>query len=157
GSSNWVLVAPSPGGMNIAATLGDPLQLKINEWMAAPGAGKDDWFEVFNPNAQPVNLSGLWLSDDLANRQKYRIPDRSFIGTGPEAYLRFWAANGADADFTGFSLNQQVEAVAISTTNGTLIHGVSYGPQATGVSEGLLPDGTSNRAFFISTPTPATA
>lgn len=157
GSTNWVLTVPTFGSANLVASLGDPLQLKINEWMAAPGSANDDWFEVFNPNAQPVSLGGLWLSDDLANRQKYRIPDRSFIGAGPEGFLRFWAANGADADFTGFSLNQQAEAVAISTANGTLIHGISYGPQATGVSEGLLPDGTSNRVFFISTPTPGKA
>jgi len=157
GSSNWVLTLPTFGAANITASLGDPLQLKINEWMASPGSGNDDWFEVFNPNAQPVNLSGLWLSDDLADRQKYRIPDRSFIGAGSEAYLRFWAANGADADFTGFSLNQQTEAVAISTTNGTLIHGVSYGPQANGISEGSLPDGSASRVFFISTPTPGNA
>jgi len=154
GSTNWVLSLPTFGSANIGATLGDPLQLKINEWMAAPGSGNDDWFEVFNPNAQPVNLSGLWLTDDLANRQKYQIPALSFIGAGPEGFLRFWAANGADADFTGFSLNQQAEAVAISTANGTLIHGISYGPQVNGISEGLLPDGAAARVFFIATPTP---
>src|SRR5262249_6202217 len=43
GSTNWVLTVPRLGLANLAAALGDPLQLKINEWMAAPSSG-DDWF-----------------------------------------------------------------------------------------------------------------
>ena len=38
-----------------------------------------------------------------------------------------------------------------------LINGVSFNGQSTGVSEGLLPDGTSNRVFFPLTATPGNA
>ncbi len=153
GSTNWVLNLPTFGSGNIAATLGDPAQLKINEWMAAPASG-NDWFEVFNPNAQPVSLSQLWLSDDLAARQKYQIPALSFIGTGPEGYFRFWAANGADPDFTGFSLRNAGEALAISTANGPLINGLTFGAQSTGISQGRLPDGAVTILSFPTTSTP---
>jgi hypothetical protein len=153
GGTNWVLTTPTLGGANLAAALGDPLQLKVNEWMAAPASG-DDWFEIYNPNAQPVNLSRLWLSDDLATRQKYQIPPLSFLGTGPGGFLRFWAANGADADFTGFNLRAQGEAVVISQTNGTLINGINFSNQVNGVSEGRLPDGNATIVLFPTTATP---
>jgi hypothetical protein len=153
GSANWTLAIPSLGGANLAASLGDPSQLKINEWMAAPASG-DDWFELFNPNAQPVNLSGLHLSDNLGNRTKYQIPALSFIASGPSGFQRFFAENGADADFTGFSLAAGGEALAVSTANGTLIHGLSFGAQTEGVSQGSLPDGAANVVSFTATPTP---
>lgn len=153
GSTNWVLNLPTMGLANIAASLGNPLLLKVNEWMAAPLSG-DDWMELYNPNAQPVNLSGLWLSDSVTT-PKYQIPVRSYIGTGPEGFQRFWAANGTDADFTSFSLNAGAEAVALFNTNGAFLHGFSWNfPQLAGVSEGLLPDGSANRVFFTTTATP---
>src|SRR6185503_9668296 len=49
GGSNWVLNVPSQGSANIAAALGNPYTLKINEWMAAPLSGSD-WFEIYNPS-----------------------------------------------------------------------------------------------------------
>src|SRR5205823_2168274 len=73
GSTNWVLALPSAGAPNSPAPLGDRSKLKINEWMATPVSG-DDWFEVYNPDTQPIALGGLWLSDDLSDRQKSHIP-----------------------------------------------------------------------------------
>jgi hypothetical protein len=155
GGTNWVLTLPTFGAANIAAALGDPLQLKINEWMAAPAGNDEDWFEIYNPNVQPVSLSQMWVSDSVTT-PKYRIPERSFIGAA--GYLRLWAANGADADFTGFSLNAGSEAVALFTAGGVFLHGFSWNvPQQNGISEGLLPDGSANRVYFITTPTPGNA
>ena len=156
GSTNWVLNLPTFGSANLSASLGDPLQLKVNEWMASPASG-NDWIEIYNPNAQPVELSGLWLSDTLATPRKYQIPARSFIGSGPEGFLRFWCANGTDADFTGFSLNATSEDAVISTAAGTVISGVHFVSQIPGISEGRLPDGTGTIVRFITTATPGNA
>ncbi len=153
GSTNWVLTVPTFGGANIAAALGNPASLMINEWMASPDSG-DDWFELYNPNPQPVELSGLWLSDSLANTKKYSIPARSFIGAGPLGFLRFWAANGADGDYTGFNLSGSGEDLAVSTSAGTVINGLHFSTQPTGISEGRLPDGTTNLVRFLTTSTP---
>src|SRR5207244_5711295 len=49
------------------------------------------------------------------------------------------------------------EAVGISFPDGTLIDGYAFGPQALGVSEGRLPDGSANIVQFPTTPTPADA
>src|SRR6185436_6540389 len=156
GGSNWVLTLPTLGLANIAANLGDQQALKINEWMAAPASG-EDWFEIYNPNPQPVDLSFLWLSDELAVRQKYQIPALSFMAAGPYGYQRFEADNPSTyqgADHANFKLAAGGEALAISTSAGALIDGISFSNQITGVSEGRLPDGTANIVAFPTTPTP---
>ena len=61
----WRLLSvPTPGQANAAeAALGAASGLRINEWMANPLTG-DDWFELYNTNALPVDMSGLYLTDD---------------------------------------------------------------------------------------------
>ncbi len=64
GSSNWRLTVPSIGSGNLPASLGDPTRLSINEYMALPASG-DDWFEVYNPNEQPVAIGGMFFTDNF--------------------------------------------------------------------------------------------
>ncbi len=156
GSSNWVLNIPSQGSVNIVAPLGNRAQLKINEWMAAPSSGSD-WFELYNPSAQPVELSGLYLTDDLNNRLKYSpLPARSFIAAGLDGFVKFIADNdlAAGADHVPFALSKSGDDVGLSDAFGTLIDAYRFGPQVTGVSQGRLPDGTTNVVSFFETPTP---
>ncbi len=160
GSANWTLTTPTPNAANNAVpTFGDPAQLKVNEWLANPAAGDDDWFELYNPTPLPVALGGLHLTDDLNNRTKHRIAALSFIGTDTNAFLRIHADGntGAGADHVAFSLRADREDVGISTTNGTLINGVSYTNQITGVSEGRFPDGASTIVAFPGTVSPGRA
>jgi hypothetical protein len=154
-STNWLLALPTPGGTNIAAALGNPLLLKVNEWMANPASG-EDWFEIYNPNAQPVALGGLHLTDNLVNRTNSRIPQLSFIASGLQGFQRFEADNnpGAGADHVNFRLAAGGEYIGIATANGTLIDWVRFEAQALGVSQGRLPDGAANTNSFPSTPSP---
>jgi hypothetical protein len=160
GSGNWVLCVESIGSGNSAVVLGNAANLKVNEWLANPSSGKDDWFEIYNPNAQPVALGGLYLSDSLgspATRRKHLIPPLSFIGVGGWAYQRFVADNNTlnNPDHVSFKLDGTVgEEVGISTANGTLIDGIGFGPQAEDVSEGRLPDGTATIVRFPGTDSP---
>ena len=80
GGSNWVLTLPTIGIPNIAASLGKPELIKINEWMADPASG-DDWFEIYNPSSQPVALGGLHVTS-LPSRAIKRLNDASAIHTG---------------------------------------------------------------------------
>jgi hypothetical protein len=57
----------------------------------------------------------------------------------------------------GFRLSGGGESVGISTTAGALIDGVTFGSQASGVSQGRLPDGQATIVSFPSTPTPGDA
>ena len=34
----------------------------------------DDWIEIHNPSAQPVDIGGMYLTDRLSNPTKWRIP-----------------------------------------------------------------------------------
>ncbi len=156
GGSNWVLSIPSQGSANIASALGNRALLKINEWMAAPASGAD-WFELYNPNAQPVDLSGLYLTDDLNNRLKFPpIPARSYIAAGLDGFIKFIADNdaAAGADHVPFALGRNGDDIGLSDAFGTVVDAYRFGPQATGVSQGRLPDGTTNIVSFIETPTP---
>src|SRR5262249_1059909 len=81
-SGNWRLISnPTPGAVNAApAVLGQVTSLRFNEWLTA-AISSDDWFELYNTNAQPVDLSGLYLTDDpsLAELTKFTIAPLSFI------------------------------------------------------------------------------
>ena len=160
GSSNWVLCLETIGGNNVAVSaLGVAANLRINEWMAEPDGG-DDWFEVYNPNPQPVALGGLHLSDSLssaATRMKHKIAALSFIGTGAYGFQRFEADNNpaAGPEHVAFRLDGEIgESLGISTDTGTLIDGVSFGPQTLGVAEGRLPDGAVFTTAFPGTASP---
>jgi hypothetical protein len=160
GDTNWVLGQVTLGSGNIAVpALGDAGNLKVNEWLADPVPGEDDWFEIFNPNAQPVAIGGLYLSDSLTTRTVHRIAPLSFIGVDAYAYQQFVADNntGAGADHVGFRLSGGGESIGISTIAGALIDGVTFGSQASGVSQGRLPDGQATIVSFPSTATPGDA
>ena len=157
GSGAWSLNAPTPNAANVAITsLGNAGDLKVNEWLADPSPGNDDWFEVYNPGSLPVAVGGLRLSDDLVNRTKHTIPALSFIGYGTNAFQRFVADGnvGAGADHVSFSLRANGEALAISTAAGALINGVAFAAQQLDVSEGRFPDGSTNIVRFGGTASP---
>ena len=156
GSGQWTLNLPTPGSANIAASLGNATRLRVNEWMASPSSG-DDWFELYNPEAQPVAIGGYYLTDDPNLRTQYRIPPLSFVGGGPNGFLQFRADGNTTkgATHTNFKLNGTVgEAIAIFSPAEALIDVIQFGPQAQGVSEGRFPDGSTNITTFPGTDTP---
>jgi hypothetical protein len=155
GTTNWVLNIPTLGGANIGATLGNPLFLKVNEWMADPSSG-DDYFEIYNPNAQPVDISRFYLTDQLGTRTKHQLPALSFIGVGTEAFQQFVADGNvaSGADHVNFSLRALGEDLGITTSGSVPVDDISFGPQATGVSQGRLPDGSATIVTFSTTASP---
>ncbi|MEW6156460.1 MAG: lamin tail domain-containing protein [Verrucomicrobiota bacterium] len=151
----WTLNLPTPGAENLEATLGSTANIRFNEWMANPTSG-DDWFELFNPELQPVELSGLFLTDDLNRKLQHEIPPLSFIGVGPNAYLKFIADGNVNkgADHVRFKLSAEGESLGLHHASGYAIDAVSFGQQFANASQGRLPDGTPNIVIFTATPTP---
>jgi len=157
---NWRLMAgPSPGADNGApAQLGPITALRINEWMAAEG-DDSDWFELYNTASLPVELSGLFLTDDpsIAGRVKSPVADLSFIGA------RDWVCFVADGNPSAgpchvhFSLDRLGETIRVYGPDLTLVDSVDFGLQTRGVSEGRLPDGSERFASFPGTPSPGTS
>jgi len=159
----WRLLATAtPGAVNSApAALGTNAVLRFNEWMANPVSGLPDWFELFNPTNLPIELSGLYLTDDpsTAGQRQFRVAPLSFIG--PAGFVQWIADGDADQgrDHVNFSLDAGAESLWLfrspNGTNFTLIDAVAFDAQALDVSEGRLPDGQANIVSFLGSPTPA--
>jgi hypothetical protein len=115
-----------------------------------------DWFEVFNGDAAPVSLGGLWFTDDLGNPAKSPVRPLSFIGTGRNAFVQFLADNdvSAGAHHVDFRLGRGGSPLGLFAPSGLQLDALSFGPQATGVSEGRLPDGGASFAKFPGSATP---
>jgi hypothetical protein len=115
--------------------------LRLNEWF--DGAGETDWFEIFNTDAAPVDLSGVFLTDDPSERglSRFAIPPLNFVAPG--GWVRFWC-DGAipfGGNQVSFSLDAAGESLRISAPNLASIDAVSFGAQSAGQSQGRIPDG----------------
>jgi hypothetical protein len=155
GSGSWNLNIPTPAALNLAAGLGSVASVVVNEWMADP-VSSSDWFELYNSGPQPVALGGLFLTDDFTKKTLSPIPPLSFIGIGANAFLEFLADSNPTAgpDHVNFKLSKSGEAIGLFSPAGTLITGVTFGAQLTGVSQGLFPDGSTNLTSFTTTASP---
>ncbi len=159
GSGAWMLTLPSINGANMVAALGSAAEVRVNEWMASPKSGAD-WFELFNPQNQPVAIGGLYLTDNPGNRTKHPIAPLSFIGTVTNGYLKFVAdGNTAQgANHVNFSLSAGGESISLFPSGSAPVYDqISFGAQRSGVSEGRLPDGAAAIIAFTSSSSPGEA
>ncbi|MGB0388647.1 MAG: lamin tail domain-containing protein [Ardenticatenaceae bacterium] len=140
-----------------------PPTLLINEFMAKndtiledPDEADDfpDWFELYNPGDEAVDLMGLYLTDDLTNPTQHKITQTLTIPAG--GFMLFYADEdlGQGPTHVDFKLKTSGESLAIYGADGTtLINHYTFGQQSADVSEGRCPDG-SNRWARFSSPTP---
>jgi spore coat protein CotH len=167
GSSSWNYLTPTPGLTNELSEVvtpgeanhigGIPDGLFINELMAdnqitiaGPDETYPDWIELYNAGNETIDLSGMYLTDNLANPTKWRFPNDTSIG--PKGYLLIWADNSSDrsSSHTSFALNANGEEVGLFASDGeTLIDSVVFVKQIGDVSYGRLPDGSSNWDYLI--------
>ena len=133
---------------------GEPLGLRINEWMASRRNGPD-WLELFNPEPRPVALSGLTMSDRLVQQRSLDpFPPLTFLEGNGYWQLVADAGLAKRADQLGFKLRRSGETIVLATSNGVLIDAVEFGQQQRDVSEGRYPDGAVQIVSFNGTPTP---
>ena len=148
-SGSWQLTVPTPGRANVAAPLGSPANLVINEWLANSAPGTDDWLELYNPDAiYPVSLMGLYLT---TSNSLFQITSLSFIA--PRSHARLWADQKTGAGHLDFKLPAAGGVIVLMDNNAAEIDRVDYDVQQEGISQGLLPDGVQNVVSFQS-PTP---
>jgi hypothetical protein len=145
----------------------------INEWMADNASSSEglgfpdpldgrfqDWFELFNPNTNAVNLAGFYLTDNLSQQTKWRIPTTAAALIAPRGFLLVWAdnepeQNGMNGDLhAGFQLNADGEEIGLFSPGGVAQHTVVFGPQIQNVSAGLYPDGVTNTFHSMTNWTP---
>src|SRR4030095_15770013 len=140
------------------AVLGAVTNLRINEWAAALPGG--DWFELYNLDANPVALSGLYLTDDPGEvgRTKYQIAPLSFLGGS--ASESAWVQLLADGvtllgrNHVNFQLDGGAEYLRLSNNDAsvTAIDAVSFGLQVVSATQGRIVDGQSVQVGLIRAP-----
>jgi len=150
------------------------LAVLINEWMAdnaGPSGLKDpvdglfqDWFELFNPNTNAVNLAGFYLTDNLSQPSKWKVPLGTVIAPG--GFLLVWADNEPEQNaayvtnghlHAGFQLSSGGEALGLFSPGLVAQHAVAFGAQFQNVSQGFYPDGMTNTSCSMTNWTPRTA
>jgi hypothetical protein len=151
------MFAFTPGATNSAAS--PPLEVFINEWMADntrtladPADGDfEDWFEIYNPGTNTVDLGGYYLTDNLTNKFQFLVPNNGHYQIASGSFLLVWADNETGQNntnrsdlHTSFALSKSGEAIGIFAADGTQIDAVTFGAQTNDVSEGRFQDGSVN-------------
>ena len=152
GTGGFALNDPTPNATNnLKAPLGQPTNLRINEWMAETSS--DDWFEIYNPDPLPVQIGNLFLSDTPSLPILTKIPALSFIGA--KGFADFIADGSKQGtNHVDFRLSAGGDDLVLTAANGvTAITVTSFGPQQPDVSQGRLPDGAAPIVSFPQTPT----
>lgn len=147
----------------------DPLPpLKINEFMAsnktccpdAENGDFDDWVEIYNSGTEPVDIGGLYISENKDNPFKYQIPttDPSKTTIQPGGYLLLWADGQIEQGVLHCDIKLSVngEDIGLYFTDGRKIDEYTFGIQNPDVSTGRLPNGADTWTTF-SQPSPGAA
>jgi hypothetical protein len=149
--------------------------LGINEFLASNASASPeiadfsdfpDWVELYNSGTNAIDLGGYYLSDNLDEPFRWRIPNNTTIPVG--GHLLVWA-DGYDSypgldltrpfwtpnrDFTtryyhsSFKLSREGEEIGLFSPSGSPIDTVIFGEQATDISYGRYPDGAQNWGYF---------
>ncbi|HVK58386.1 MAG TPA: lamin tail domain-containing protein, partial [Candidatus Kapabacteria bacterium] len=107
-SGNFELNVPTPGTANAQQSLGSQATLRINEWMASPSSGSD-WFELYNPDALPVQLTGLHFRDN--GNVPSPVAPLSYIGSGLNGFLQMIADNSTNDNEVDFGLSANGDSI----------------------------------------------
>lgn len=88
----------------------------------ANSEGDQDWIELFNRAAVPVDISGWFLSDSATDLRKYRIPAGTRLDPGERIVLterqHFGVASLDPGRITGFALSDVGETVYLTSATG---------------------------------------
>lgn len=141
-AGSWRLSTPTPGVANTAATTGDPAVLRLNEFLANPVPGGEDWLEIANPSTMPVDLGGL-RTGPAEDPREILCP----TAIAPGSHLRlFIAANSDRGDTLDSSLPATGGTLVLGRVSGPVIDSRSYTQQTEDRSEGRLPNATGTFA-----------
>jgi spore coat protein CotH len=119
----------------------------INEFMASntstiadPQGEFDDWIELHNITAQPVNLTGYYLTDEPTIPRKWAFPTGTIIPA--DGYLLVWADEdgmatpGLHASFKLSGLGEQIYLIDTDAHLNAVLDFIGFGQQQTDRSYG---------------------
>jgi len=136
--------------------------------LADPDDGNfDDWFELYNPTTNAVDIAGYFLTDSSSNKFQFHITTNMAHMIPPQGYLLVWADNQTGQNVSGgvirpdlhvnFQLSKNGEAIGLYAADGTAIDYVTFGLQTNDVSQGRYPDGGASIYFMPGTISPRAA
>jgi len=133
----------------------------VNEIMAAnhstladPQGHYDDWIELHNTGPNPVDLGGMYLTDDPDNPTQWQIPAGTIVAA--RGYTLIWTDNDTTDPglHAAFRLDSTGDRIALFESDGaTLIDRVNFGAQRSDIAYGRRTDRPDEWAFML-TPTP---
>lgn len=153
--------AGTPGDINSVPAYA----IVINEFMAsnsmtiAAADGKySDWIELYNPLDVPVDIAGMYLTDNSKNKDLHLIPlgnsDSTMIA--PKGFMLLWADGDTDQGVRhlDFKLSANGETIGMYGLGAKKeIDIIDFAKQPLDISYGLVKDGASTWMFFEK-PTP---
>src|SRR5262245_24916761 len=154
----------SPASAYLAYTVGYVTpNLVVNEILASnftinqDEAGQyEDWAEIRNRDTVPIDLAGMYLSNDGSQSQVWAFPSTVLQ---PDQFVLIWCDNDVTQGplHANFKLSAAGDSIHLFDTvdhGNTEIHGFTFGVQKTDVSFGYFPD-DGDAPEYLLTPTPA--
>jgi hypothetical protein len=146
------------------------VELVVNEFLASNDAccpdefgDFDDWIEIYNAGDTPVDLGGMYITDDLMDYSVWQIPGDNPDSTtlAPGGFLLFWADKEPDQGVLHLDLKlsgggEQVGLFASDAFNNIPIDTLTYSEQNADISLARIPDGGATWEL-ATTPTPGTS
>ncbi len=153
-----VLVLVLAAGRSFAQSVSD---LRINEILVINDSNYVDsygkrsgWIEIFNTAYNTVDVGGLYLTNDMTNPTKYRIPTGDpMTKITPRNYIIFFADGlpTRGIQHLNFTLTE-TNYLALFEGNGkTMVDAVKYDEQKPNASYGRLKDGSAKWGFLDKT------
>jgi hypothetical protein len=138
------------------ADVSPPLTLFLNEFMIDntmtiqdPQGEYEDWVEVYNPGPDPINFSGLYLTNDWGDPDRWAFPDTT---VEPGDFLLVWCDNdvGDPGLHSNFSLSAYEELAIYDDLVSCrfLIDHIDYNVMQPDISYGRVCDGKPTWAYF---------
>ncbi len=143
----------TPKGLSRTAVFVNEVMASNSKTLADPEGQFDDWIELYNADRAPIDLGGMYMTDNASVPKRWHVPTGNPNATtiGPKGFLIIWA-DGKIYDsglHASFRLGANGDAVYLFAADGTtLIDGFAFGEQTPDVSYGRYPDGSDTLRFF---------
>jgi hypothetical protein len=162
GSDNLTLVAHYEPLTQEEVDEEHAVPVRINEVSAANTVfaneyyKRNDWIELYNTTSAPVDIAGMYISDNHEKQQKYQIPTDGSVNTIIPAYgyIIIWCDKLSDVSqlHTTFKLEADGDELILTSADGSWHDYFTYPAMTGNQSAGRYPDG-SNTSYLMDHPT----
>ena len=110
---------------------------------------KNDWVELYNTTDEPVDVEGMYLTDDIKNLQKYMITKGSTKANTvipAHGYLLIWCDKLATTDqalHATFKISGEGGVLALTAADRSWTEELYYAAHDAGTTVGRYPDGAA--------------